>query len=348
VDPGNGVKPGFSVKQDAVVSGVPAHQQLFYKWTIEKCWTCQKISADMTGEIVSTEPSIVTGTPPNAVPGTLTNKVQVFLSNPDRSPRSPMPPVVGEATYTVNVIGSSLSTSMNSNEDFNIATKDIAPSNDAPSNDTFLDTLSRDKPISNTMVLGDHEGGEKELTMSLTESSSSFSGAKFRSEVTIKGKVQNNDCLDADNNQLNDNTGLVCGSQAISEAPIADTCGLSIVYGIPVNYGELIPGQDSAEQSITFQNDGNSKTPAKVMIKGGDWVADGLVGDQKQVISGPDVTRFSISPGNYDSKFPVSKDAKELGQLSGGESSDVFLQFKAWNNPPIGSFHQDVIIDLLC
>jgi hypothetical protein len=84
------------------------------------------------------------------------------------------------------------------------------------------------------------------------------------------------------------------------------------------------------------------------MIKAGDWIADELVGGQNQVISGPDVTHFSISPGNYNDKFPMSKEAKEFSQISGGESSQVFLQFKAWNNPPIGSFHQDVTIDLLC
>jgi hypothetical protein len=254
-----------------------------------------------------------------------------------------MPPVVGEATYTVNVIGSPFSTSINSNEDISIATRDIARSND-----TYLETLSSNTPVNNPQILD--EGGGIDLTMSLLspESASGFSGTKFRSEVTIKGSTQNNNCLDSDNNRIDDNSGDVCDSQPNTEISTMGTCGLSIVSGIPVNYGELTPGQDSAERSVTFQNDGNSKTPAKVMIKGGDWISDELVGDQKQVISGPEVTRFSISPSNYDSKAPVSKDAKELSQIFGGESSDVFLQFKAWNNPPIGSFHQDVTIDLLC
>jgi hypothetical protein len=302
----------------------------------------------MNGEIFSTEPSILTGISSTATPGPLVNKVLVFLRDPHppgRSVSSAMPPVVGETKFTVNVIGSSLLTSINSNEDISIATKDSADSND-----TFLDTLSRNKPINNPQILADDGGGGKDLTMSLAEpkSSSSSGGAKFRSEVTIKGNTQNNNCLDADQNGLDDTAGTVCGAQDNLEAPRMGTCGLSIVSGVPVNYGELTPGQDSAERSVTFQNDGNSQTPAKVMIKGGDWISDELVGDQKQVISGPEVTRFSISPSNYDSKAPVSKDARELSQIFGGESSQVFLQFKAWNNPPIGSFHQDVTIDLLC
>jgi hypothetical protein len=257
-----------------------------------------------------------------------------------------MPPVVGETTYTVNVIGSPLSTSINSNKDVSIADRDTARSND-----TFLEPLSSNIPVNNPQILADDEGTGKDLTMSLIspDSSSSFSGTKFRSEVTIKGSsTQNNNCLDSDNNRIDDNSGVACDSQPNPEASTMGTCGLSIVSGVPVNYGELTPGQDSAERSVTFQNDGNSQTPAKVMIKGGDWISDELVGGQKQVISGPEVTHFSISPSNYDSKAPVSKDVKELSQISGGESSRVFLQFRAWNNPPIGSFHQDVTIDVLC
>jgi hypothetical protein len=344
VDPSDGVRPGFSVKLDAAVTGVPAHQKLFYKWIVDKSWA----GANMNGEIFSTEPSILTGISSTAVPGPLVDKVQVFLRDPHppgRSASSAMPPIVGETKFTVNVIGSSLPTSINSNEDISIATKD-----NANSNDTFLDTLSRNKPVNNPQILADDGGRGKDLTMSLTEpkSSSSSGGAKFRSEVTIKDNTQNNNCLDADQNGLDDITSTVCGAQYDLEAPTMGTCGLSIVSGVPVNYGELTPGQDSAERAVTFQNDGNSKTPAKVMIRGGDWVADELVGGQNQVISGPEVTRFSSSVGNYNGKSPVSKDAKEFSQISGGESSQVFLQFKAWDNPPIGSFHQDVTIDVLC
>jgi hypothetical protein len=35
----------------------------------------------------------------------------------------------------------------------------------------------------------------------------------------------------------------------------AGTCGLQIVSGVPINYGQLNPAQDSAEQKVTIKND---------------------------------------------------------------------------------------------
>jgi hypothetical protein len=133
----------------------------------------------------------------------------------------------------------------------------------------------------------------------------------------------------------------------------AGTCGLQIVSGVPINYGQLNPAQDSAEQKVTIKNEGTSQTPAKIMIKAGDWIFDAEPGTDPEManpsISGPEVTHVAIAPNlNWGTKNALSLAGWELGQLTGGQSLPVYFQFKTWVNAPSGSFHQDVTIDLLC
>ena len=82
------------------------------------------------------------------------------------------------------------------------------------------------------------------------------------------------------------------------------------------------------------------------MIKGGDWVSDAA---GNPTISGPEVTRVSIAANiDFNNKNSLSSNGWELGQISGGQSTPVYFQFLPWANPPSGTFHQDVTIDLLC
>jgi hypothetical protein len=202
---------------------------------------------------------------------------------------------------------------------------------------------------------------------------SSVDGAKFQSGVTIKASEPTNGecvngavvgtgepctggkapaqppskCVDADQNGLDDKTGAGCtGGQMMD----AGTCGLKINSGVPINYGELSIGQESGERMVTIMNDGNSQTPAKVMIKGSEWISDEPVAGANVRIAGPEATKVSLLHGNYAEKSSLSDNGLELGQMTGGQSLLLNFQFKLDNAPsgPVGAFHQDVTIDLLC
>ena len=168
-------------------------------------------------------------------------------------------------------------------------------------------------------------------------------GAKFQSGVTINAPSPAGTCPDSNGDGINDSTGEPCSS---TTGPTAGTCGLQIVDGVPINYGQLISSQDSAEQKVTLKNEGTSQTPAKIMIKAGDWISD-AAGNPS--ISGPEVTKVGLAPNtDWSSKKSLSSNGWELGQLSGGQSIPVYFQFKAFVNSPSVSLHQDVTIDLLC
>ena len=176
--------------------------------------------------------------------------------------------------------------------------------------------------------------------------------AKLESGVTIKEAAPptnetapptNEIC----NNGIDDNgNGATDEDCAAAPAgPTAETCGLQIVSGFPINYGQLNPDQDSAEQKVTIKNEGTSGTAAKLMIKGGNWIGDAA---PNPTISGPEVTRVAIAPVDFNNKKSLSLAGWELGQIAGGQSIPVYFQFLTWVNAPSGSFHQDVTIDLLC
>ena len=177
--------------------------------------------------------------------------------------------------------------------------------------------------------------------------------AKFQSGVTITAPTTTpppaGTCADSNNDGVDDNTGAVCGSQT---APTAGTCGLQIVSGVPINYGQINPDQESAEQKVTIKNEGTSQTPAKIMIKGGDWVSDAA---GNPTIFPSMNTHVAIAPNlEWGTKKPLSSAGWELGGMSGGQSIPVYFQMKpggatlATLNSFTGSLHQDVTIDLLC
>lgn len=170
--------------------------------------------------------------------------------------------------------------------------------------------------------------------------------AKLQSGVTVTAPSTTpppaETCPDNNNDGVNDMTGAPCTAPA---GPTAGTCGLQIVSGAPINYGQLTAGQTSAEKQVMIKNEGTSQSPAKLMIKGGNWVSDAVT---SPTISGPEVTRVSIAPVDFNNKKPLSLAGWELGQMSGGQSIPVYFQFLTPSGSPSGSYHQDVTIDLLC
>jgi len=177
--------------------------------------------------------------------------------------------------------------------------------------------------------------------------------AKFQSGVTITAPTTTpppaGTCPDSNNDGLNDATLAPCVSPA---DPAAGTCGLQIVSGVPINYGQLNLDQESAEQKVTIKNEGTSGTAAKIMIKGGDWVSDAA---GTPTIFPTMNTHVAIAPNlDYYDKKALSSNGWELGGMSGGQSIPVYFQMKpggatvASLNSFTGSLHQDVTIDLLC
>jgi hypothetical protein len=180
--------------------------------------------------------------------------------------------------------------------------------------------------------------------------------AKLESGVTINAPSTTETEKICDDTIDNDNDGDIDADDAdcvlATTPPPAGTCGLSIVSGVPINYGQLNLGQDSAEQIVSVKNEGTSQTPAKIMIKAGDWISDAT---GNPIIFPTMITHVAIAPNlDYDDKKALSSNGWELGQISGGQSIPIYFQMKpggafdASLNSFTGSLHQDVTIDLLC
>ena len=180
--------------------------------------------------------------------------------------------------------------------------------------------------------------------------------AKFQSGVTITAPSTTETEKICDDTIDNDNDGKVDAADedcaGAPTGPAAGTCGLQIVSGVPINYGQLNLDQESAEQKVTIKNEGTSQTPAKIMIKGGDWVSDAA---GNPTIFPSMNTHVAIAPNlEWGTKKPLSSAGWELGGMSGGQSIPVYFQMKpggatlATLNSFTGSLHQDVTIDLLC
>ncbi|HTH21426.1 MAG TPA: hypothetical protein VL854_04345 [Nitrososphaeraceae archaeon] len=172
-------------------------------------------------------------------------------------------------------------------------------------------------------------------------------GAKFQSGVTITAPTTTpppaGTCPDTNGDGIPDMTGGVCTSPPGSTA---ETCGLQIVSGVPINYGQLNPGQESAEQKITIKNEGTLPTGVTIMIKGGNWISD-AVGNP--TISGPEYTHYWLTSGRpYDATTSLSSNGSELGWIHSGGTLTAFFQFRPMPNVPSGSFHQEVTLDSIC
>lgn len=167
--------------------------------------------------------------------------------------------------------------------------------------------------------------------------------AKVQSGMTINAPTTTppaGTCPDSDGNGINDMTGAPCTSPA---GPAAGTCGLQILSGVPINYGQLTVGQVSNEQKVTYKNVGNA--PAKVMVKGSAWIGGTPPNDTYNA----EITRVAVTPGmEFGKKFPLhSSETTTLGDLGAGQEGDSFWSVYA-DNHLTGSPHQEVTIDLTC
>lgn len=133
---------------------------------------------------------------------------------------------------------------------------------------------------------------------------------------------------------------------AAPAGPTAGKCGVQIVSGFPINYGQLNPDQDSAEQKVTIKNDYGLPTGVTIMIKGGNWVSDA---EGNPTISGPEYTHYSLGNGRgWDGSKILSSNESELGWISSGGTLTAFFHFRPMPNVPSGSFHQEVTLDSIC
>ena len=179
--------------------------------------------------------------------------------------------------------------------------------------------------------------------------------AKLESGVTIKEAAPPTNETAPPTNEICNNGIDDNGNGATDEVtclpPPAGTCGLQIVSGVPINYGQLTAGQTSADKQVIVKNEGTSPVGfAKIMVKGGNWISDAA---PNPTISGPEITRVALAPIDFNSKESLSLAGSELSNLPSGSSIPIYFQFRAWVNGlsgsfPSGSFHQEVTIDLLC
>jgi hypothetical protein len=174
--------------------------------------------------------------------------------------------------------------------------------------------------------------------------------AKLESGVTVNGTPTPETEKICDDQMDNNNDGKIDADDqdcaAAPAGPTAETFGLQIVSGVPINYGQLTMGQESVEKEVWIKNEGTSQMSA--IIKGGDWVSDAA---PNPTISGPERTFFSMSSIVLGAERRIALDDNNgftLGPIYGGQQIPLYFTFRGFVNGPIGSFHQEVTIDIVC
>lgn len=166
--------------------------------------------------------------------------------------------------------------------------------------------------------------------------------AKLESGATILKKSFPAEAACADNNGdgVDDNSGEKCSAAAGSIGP---TCGLRIVSGTPINYGQLYPGQVSDMQKVIIKNLGTAR--ADVLFKAGDWISDA---PGNPTISGPEITHVSVNENSpWTADTPLTSEGWKMHYLDGETSMTLYFHFKVPSGVG-GSIHQDITLDILC
>ena len=110
---------------------------------------------------------------------------------------------------------------------------------------------------------------------------------------------------------------------------IANTCGINIVSGAPINYGSLTSGTISTEQTVLLQNTGTAS--GTLLVHGGDWLD---VSSTSQMLVGS--TKFSVTSGTYASKTALTTSDQTVGTINPTPNLSTFWQLQA--NPLSSSF----------
>jgi len=169
-------------------------------------------------------------------------------------------------------------------------------------------------------------------------------GAKLQSGVTVTAPATTetekicNDTID------NDNDGKIdAADEDCAGAPTGRTCGLQIV-GVPINYGQLNPGDESSPQTVFIRNVGPAV--AKILVNGGDWVSNE---PGNLTVFGPEITHVSKQYNYYNSpgQTALKSNAIELGTLIPGGLL-LYFQVRIPVSSFSGSLHQELSIDLIC
>jgi len=111
-------------------------------------------------------------------------------------------------------------------------------------------------------------------------------------------------------------------SQATGQVTvIAGSCGINIVSGSPINYGSLIAGSISTEQTVVLQNTGT--VAGTLAVHGTDWL-DGS--STSQILVGN--TKFSTSSGTYASKTALTTVDQTVGTINPTPNLSTFWQLQ--------------------
>jgi hypothetical protein len=217
----------------------------------------------------------------------------------------------------------------------------------------FGKTISVD---GNNVLVGDQGANEAYLyditTGSLIHTFTAPNLGSFSSGVAIDG---DNVIIGAQN----DNTGAVTagaaylyqgvpssgGSQTQGQVSIAGTCGISFDSGTPINYGNLVPDNTSAEQVMNIQNTGT--ITADLLVSGTNWV-DSL---QTSVIT-VDETKYAETSGTYASKTSLTTSPTVIGGISFDPTTSIPLYWELLAdliNPTfVGSLTQEMTFSASC
>jgi len=103
---------------------------------------------------------------------------------------------------------------------------------------------------------------------------------------------------------------------------ILTTCGVQFNSGAPINYGAVLPGDTSEEQTLTLYNSGN--VAGGILVSGSDWVDDTPT-TQMNVHD----TKYSIISGDYSSKTSLQLTDQIILTLDPQVNTDTFWQLQA-------------------
>ena len=151
-------------------------------------------------------------------------------------------------------------------------------------------------------------------------------GAKLESGVTIKAPSTTQTEMICDDTIDNDDDGKIDAADedcAIPDTGPPSTCKLQIEHGVPINYGQLKPGQESQVQLVVVNNVGFLN--GKIMVKGGDWISDAA---GSPTVYGPEITYVSsnINPGTWTA---LKSNEFQLGLLPFWSQSLSFIPVKS-------------------
>jgi hypothetical protein len=152
------------------------------------------------------------------------------------------------------------------------------------------------------------------------------------------------DTIDNDNDGKIDADDTDCTSN-LGPSTVA-ACGLKIVEGAPVYYGQLNPATDSAEQKVTVKNEGTAA--GKLLVKGEDWILQ-YGPPNRAPASGPEITHVAISPNiPWIKKAALNSDGVELGEISSQQSISIYFQLRVPYNGFSDLVEQILGVDIVC